>query len=154
MYCQACGIALSQQMRYCNRCGTLLVPSTDDAAVKAKRDKRFDEYLEGLFWITVFGVAFVFGGLILLKKLQFSDLIIFCYMALSGILFLINFVLNLWGAIRIGRQAIEGAQSSQMNTSELPPSTNAKPLSPAAVPSVTENTTRSIEHVRIKRNLE
>ena len=152
MYCQACGIALSQQMRYCNRCGTLLVSPAENAAAKTARDKRLDEYLEGLFWVTVFGVAFVFGGMIVLKKLQFSDLLIFFYMTLTATLFLINFGLNLWGAIRLGRQAIEGTRSSQVNTSELPRSAEAKALSPP--PSVVENTTRAFEHVNIKKNSE
>lgn len=149
MYCQACGIALSQQMRYCNRCGTLLVSPAENAAAKTARDKRLDEYLEGLFWVTVFGVAFVFGGMIVLKKLQFSDLLIFFYMTLTATLFLINFGLNLWGAIRIGRQALEDTRSSQVNTSELPRSAGAKALSPP--PSVVENTTRAFEHVNIKK---
>ena len=152
MYCQACGIALSQPMKYCNRCGTSLVSPTENAAAKTARDKRLDEYLEGLFWITIFGVAFVLGGMIALKKLQFSDLLIVLYMALTATLFLINFALNLWGAIRLGRQAIDSTRPSEGKTSELPASPNAKALSPP--PSIIENTTRSFEHVHVKQNSE
>ena len=152
MYCQACGIALSQPMKYCNRCGTLLVSPAENAASKTARDKRLDAYLEGLFWITIFGVAFVLGGMIALKKLQFSDLLIICYMVLTATLFLINFALNLWGAIRLGKQALDSAPSSDVKTSELPPSANAKALSPP--PSVIENTTRSFEHLHVKQSSE
>ena len=152
MYCQACGIALSQPMRYCNRCGTSLVSPDENAAAKTARDKRLDEYLDGLFWITVFGVALVLGGMVALKKLQFSDLLIICYMVLTATLFLINFVLNLWGVIKIGRQALESTPSLAANTSELPGPANAKALSPP--PSVIENTTRSFEHVHVKQSSE
>ncbi|HEX6732409.1 MAG TPA: hypothetical protein VF074_20495 [Pyrinomonadaceae bacterium] len=97
MYCQACGMALTQQMRYCNRCGAQLVPSNEDVSVKTASEKRLDEYLDGLFWITVFGLAFIFGGMVLLKRFNFSQALIISYMALSSVAFLINFGLNLWG---------------------------------------------------------
>jgi hypothetical protein len=31
-------------------------------------EKRFDEYLEGLFWTTVFGLGVILGGAIVLTK--------------------------------------------------------------------------------------
>ena len=104
MYCQACGMALTQQMRYCNRCGTQLVASTEEAAVKTAREKRLDEYLDGLFWITVFGLAFVFGGMVVLKKLDLANWLIFGYMVLSSVAFLINFGFSIWGVARINRE--------------------------------------------------
>ena len=41
MYCQTCGIAVSQPMKYCNRCGAL-VSQSETGEVKAS-EKRFDE---------------------------------------------------------------------------------------------------------------
>ena len=103
MYCQSCGMALSQQMRYCNRCGTQLVAPAE-SATKTAREKRLDEYLDGLFWITVFGLAFVFGGTVILKKLALNNWLILGYMVLSSVAFLINFGLSLWGVARIHRE--------------------------------------------------
>ena len=151
MYCQACGIALNQQMRYCNRCGAQLLPANEDVKVKSYAEKRLDEYLDGLFWITVFGLAFIFGGMVLLKRFNFSQALIIAYMALSSTAFLINFGLSLWGVIRMSRQTKNsGVLTSPATTAELPPADTAGAISP--VPSVTENTTRSFESVYVKRN--
>jgi hypothetical protein len=150
MYCQACGIALTHQMRYCNRCGVQLVPTSDEAAVKTESEKRLDNYLDGLFWITVFGLAFIFGGMILLKRFNFSQALIIAYLALSSTAFLINFGLNLWRVVRISRQSEKPkALHSPATTSGLPPADTANAIAP--VPSVTENTTRSFESVYAKR---
>jgi hypothetical protein len=147
MFCQACGMTLTQQMRYCNRCGAQLVASTEEA--KVTREKRLDDYLDGLFWITIFGLAFVFGGTVLLKKLELSNWLIFGYMALSSVAFLVNFGLSIWGVVRITREGRrEEMLASIPNTADLPPAT-AAPLPP--ISSVTENTTRSFEPVYVKR---
>jgi hypothetical protein len=152
MYCQSCGMALSQQMRYCNRCGTQLVASEESAA-KTAREKRLDEYLDGLFWITVFGLAFVFGGSVILKKLALNNWFILGYMVLSSVAFLINFGLSLWGVARINREGkIDRSIIPSPNTSELASPKEAAALPPATpVSSVTENTTRSFDHVYAKR---
>jgi len=152
MYCQSCGMALSQQMRYCNRCGMQLVASEESAA-KTAREKRLDEYLDGLFWITVFGLAFVFGGTVILKKLALNNWLILAYMALSSVAFLINFGLSLWGVARIHREGkTDRSLTSSPNTSELANPPEAPALRPATpVSSVTENTTRSFDPVYVKR---
>jgi hypothetical protein len=153
MYCQACGMALTQQMRYCNRCGAQIVPASEDAIVKTATEKRLDSYLDGLFWITVFGLAFIFGGMVILNRLNFGQSIIIAYVALSSIAFLINFGLSLWGVIRLNRQSQKPQLlSSPATTSELPPADVASAIGP--VPSVTENTTRSFESVYAKRKPE
>ena len=58
MYCQSCGIALAQQVKFCNRCGTQLIAANDPELVKTL-EKRLDEYLEGLFWITIIGLGVI-----------------------------------------------------------------------------------------------
>jgi hypothetical protein len=153
MYCQACGMALSQQMRYCNRCGAQLVPASEDAVVKTESEKRLDNYLDGLFWITVIGLAFIFGGMVILKRFNFSQALIIAYMALSSTAFLINFGLSIWGVVRISRQSGKSKSlNSPATTSELPPADVAAAIGP--VPSVTENTTRSFESIYAKRKPE
>lgn len=56
MYCQSCGVQLTQQMKFCNRCGVLLIQSDETADIK-RTEKRLDSHLESLFWVTVFGLA-------------------------------------------------------------------------------------------------
>ena len=138
MYCQTCGNALTLHTNFCNRCGTQLAPVAGEKSVE-KTERRLDEYLDGLFWISVFGLAFIIGGMILLKKTHFSDLVVFGYLLLSSTVFLINFGLSLWGALRM-------MKSTKMDRLEMPAASTRELLPQRVEPiSVTENTTRLLE---------
>ncbi len=146
MYCHACGIALSQPTKYCNRCGAQLAPTGVARKEKTATEKRLDEYLDGLFWISVFGLAFILGGMVLLKKVGFTELVILTYVVLSSTIFLINFGLSLWGSLNLMRTAKEdklALEPGHTQTADLNPGRPDAFLTPA---SVTENTTRSFEH--------
>lgn len=149
MYCQNCGSALTLQTKYCNRCGTQMTTPSEKSLDKTPAEKRLDEYLDGLFWISVFGLAFIIGGMVLLKKVNFSDLVVIGYVVLSTMVFLINFGFSLWGALSIMRSSKEGKLTMQPghDTRELPPP-RVEPIS------VTENTTRSFEPVYNKERPE
>lgn len=147
MYCHACGIALTQQTRYCNRCGAQLI-AQDQADELKRSEKRFDEYLDGLFWITVFGLGLILGGMIAMKKIGLSDLFILAYLLLSSAAFLVNFGINLRKALQIGKpRNLEPITERQTN--QLDGTAQRASLEPA--PSVTENTTRSFEPVPLRR---
>ena len=146
MYCHSCGIALTQQMKFCNRCGALLIkPETD----LKRTEKRLDSYLEGLFWVTVFGLGIIFGGLIVLKKVEFEKWVLITYVCLSSTAFLINFGINLWGALKLMKSSKE-IPAPESNTKELEAGSPML-LTPTPTASVTENTTRSFEPVITKR---
>ena len=153
MFCQSCGMALSQQMRYCNRCGTQLSVPSEESPAKGAREKRLDNYLDGLFWITVLGLAFVFGGTLLIKRFNAPDWFVFGYIVFSSVAFLINFALNLWGVARIYREIkADRWVGPSTITSELaaPPEVPAL-TPPTPLSSVTDNTTRSFDPVYAKR---
>lgn len=151
MYCQACGNAIAHKTKYCNRCGAQLVPTGEVSPDKTPAEKRLDEYLDGLFWISVFGLGFIIGGTLVLSKSGVRDLIVLGYAILSTIVFLINFGFSLWGAISIMRSSKDSKLTMQPGheTRELGPP-KIEPL-PIPVPSVTENTTRSFEPLEQKR---
>jgi hypothetical protein len=153
MYCHACGTPTSQLTRYCNRCGSQLTATVEDSPAKTAREKRLDEYLDGLFWITVFGLAFVFGGMVILKKINLSNWLILGYIFLSSVAFLINFGLSLWRVAQIHREGkTDHTLAPAPNTGELSASIDISALPP--IPSVTENTTRSFDPVYVKRKTE
>jgi len=77
-------------MKYCNRCGAHLVTTKGDDTVKLF-EKRMDSEMEGLFWITVLGLALILGGMALLKKVQLSESLIIAYMILSSVAFIAYF---------------------------------------------------------------
>lgn len=151
MYCQTCGSALAHQTKFCNRCGTQLVLANEVRLEKTAAEKRLDEYLDGLFWISVFGLAFTIGGAVLLAKLGFRDLIVIGYAILSSTVFLINFGFSLWGAVSLMRSTKDRRLTMQPGheTRELE-SPRIEPI-PIPVSSVTENTTRSFEPLEEKR---
>ncbi|MCA1576265.1 MAG: zinc ribbon domain-containing protein [Acidobacteria bacterium] len=151
MYCQTCGSVLAHNTKFCNRCGTQLVPTGQASADKTAAEKRLDEYLDGLFWISVFGLAFIIGGTVLLTKIGVRDLIVLGYAVLSTIVFLINFGLSLWGALSIMRSSKDGKLTMQPghDTRELgPPKIESLPITAT---SVTEHTTRSFEPLEHKQ---
>lgn len=153
MYCHACGIALAQQTKYCNRCGAELITSGAALKHQAALEKRLDGYLDGVFWVSVFGLGIIVGGAILLKKVGFSDQVILIYTVFSSIIFLINLALNLYSSVTLLRRAKERNQLIQTapETAELNPARPDMFLTPAH--SVTENTTRSFEPVqRVNRS--
>ena len=145
MYCQNCGSAINPQTKFCNRCGNHLVPDGEKRVEKTAAEKRLDEYLDGLFWISIIGLAFILGGAVLLKKVNFSDLVIIVYVVLSSTLFLINFGFSLWGTLSLMRSSKEGKLTMQPGheTRELTPP-KIEPVTMAST-SVTENTTRSLK---------
>ena len=150
MYCQTCGIAIGPAMKFCNRCGTSVV--AHDPEETKRTEKRMDDYLDGIFWITVFGVAITGGGLLVLKKAEFSERFLLAFLILSATAFLINFAINLWVVRGISRSLKQDKvlMPPPADTSELEPMKNQPALQPAA--SVTEHTTRSFEPVYHKRN--
>ena len=150
MYCQTCGIAIGPGMKFCNRCGTSVV--ANDPEETKRTEKRMDDYLDGIFWITVFGVAITGGGLLVLKKAEFSERFLLAFLILSATAFMINFAINLWVVRGINRSLKQekALMPPPADTSELEPMKNQPALQPAA--SVTEHTTRSFEPVYHKRN--
>jgi len=153
MYCQTCGSALNPQTKYCNRCGTQLVPVDQKSLEKTPAEKRLDDYLDGLFWISVFGLAIIIGGVVLLTKVGLSNLFVIGYAILSTFVFLINFGFSLFGALSIMRSSKDGKLTMQpgRETHELAPK-----IEPVMMPagSVTDNTTRSFEPVYNKEKTE
>ncbi len=125
----------------------------NDSAETKRLEKRLDDYLDGMFWITAFGVGLTGGGLLVLKKAEFSERFLLAFLIVSGTAFLINFALSLWvvrGINKSLKEAKTQTLTSPADTSELEPMKIQPALQPAA--SVTENTTRSFEPIFNKRN--
>ena len=154
MYCQSCGTPLAMQMKYCNRCGAHLLSAKEDDTVKLF-EKRMDSEMEGLFWITVLGLALILGGVALLKKVELSESLILAYMILSSAALIAYFSLGIWQVRRLNRSSKEARSSVQLeeqDTNELAPA-KAWPTLEAGS-SITEQTTRGLERVPRDRVVE
>jgi hypothetical protein len=144
MYCPACGTALDQHLKYCNRCGANLV-TTREVEVVSLFEKRIDKGIEGLFWTIVFGLGVILGGMALMKKVQLNESLIIAYMVLSSAAFIALFGVGVWQVRRLARnskEAIGIAQIEQPDVNEIGPAVARTTLE--AAPSVTEHTTRGL----------
>lgn len=148
MFCSSCGASLPRQTKYCKSCGAQL-SKTDTAAEIKSTEKRLREEMVDLFWLTVFGLGLIVGGMALIKNaLHLSDAIVIAYMILSSTAFLINLGLSLWQIRRLAGQTKEARSPRQiepkhdLDTNELDPGAERPALEP--VLSVTENTTREL----------
>jgi hypothetical protein len=132
-------------MKFCKRCGAPSNAIKGAAEIDAV-EARLDNESTGLFWLTFLGLALMVGGIVALKKLDLSEWIIFGFLALSAIAFGINFALSI-SQIRRFRRSLKELQghrpSVPFDTNELSPENER--LSLEAAPSVTENTTRTLE---------
>ncbi|MGH9970761.1 MAG: hypothetical protein ACREBG_23625 [Pyrinomonadaceae bacterium] len=148
MYCSFCGIALAQPMKFCNRCGGQLI-TAQKAALNEPTEKRLYEESVDLFWVTVIGLGMILGGIVLLRKvLNLSEGLIIAYMILSSTAFAINLGLSLWQISRLARISKEARSSIQLETfrpQELSPERVGTVL--LGAPSVTENTTRTLDSI-------
>jgi hypothetical protein len=150
MYCHACGSALSRQTKYCSRCGAKL--DREQTAATKTDAERFDEYVEGLFWITLVGLGCIVGGAIALKIFKFNWEWIIGYVALSSAAFLFNFGLNLREALRLSRclkKADSDSLTAERDTNKILPEKGPvlSELAQAGPSSVTDDTTRSFEPI-------
>lgn len=145
MFCPACGAAISQQTKYCRQCGAPLTVN-DEAA-----DARFDEYLTDIFWVSLFGLGAIVGGAAVLKGLHLSPGIVIGYLALSTVVFLIQFGLHLWEIFRlrgiVGTATRLPAEPIDPNdTNKLKPARELQVLESGRLPgSIIEETTRTFE---------
>ena len=146
MFCPSCGIALPQQLKYCNRCGAQLTATRETELIELF-EKRMESEMEGLFWIIVFGLGLLIGGLVVLKKaLDLSEKFLLAYLLLCAAALLMYFGLGVWQIRRLARSSKEisaTAELKQVETNELAPAQTLPTLAPA--PSVIEHTTRTLE---------
>ncbi len=151
MYCPSCGTPMPQKMKYCNRCGSQLIATKENALVESTEARLYEETV-GIFWVTVIGLALILGGMVLLKVLQFNGALITAYMIISSTAFTINFALSLW-QIRRFAQISKEARDVQHDERQ-PNDARRGELQPALEPvtSVTEHTTRGLEPASKRQN--
>lgn len=145
MYCSACGTPMAPGLSYCNRCGMSLKersePKTSSVAA----------YLTAITLIGIVGLSLMLGGAIALRiGGQFGE-------DMVGIYMLLTFSMVAIVEIFLCRQLSRLSRSAEKSQSLAPPQAASAPAQlrdpqPRALgeplPSVTENTTRTLEYSR------
>jgi predicted nucleic acid-binding Zn ribbon protein len=144
MYCVACGTPLAPGLSYCNRCG---------ASLKERSDSKTGTIIAFLTAITLIGISglgIMLGGAMALKtEANLSQ-------ELVGVFMLFSFLTVCATEILLVRQLSRLTGSNGKKSVDVPSHFVAPPeLRPAQpralvepVPSVTENTTRTLEYSR------
>lgn len=142
MYCANCGAALAPGLSYCNRCGYNLREKNESntGAISA--------FLSAITVLGTAGLAIMLGGAIVLKRKTNLD------PELIGIFMTFTFLLTSLTEFMLIRSLSKLLESKGSTMRSLPPPvTNDLRLPQASTvgepaPSVTENTTRTLEYAR------
>jgi hypothetical protein len=148
MYCQTCGVELANALSYCNKCGANLgtLKVQDQAETAATT-------IDTLLWvivgttITLLGMGL--GALVLINKGEINERLGTAFVILTFVALVVLEGVLVWRLLHLNRNAEKirtALQPDNLSTDQLNPLTARalhQPLEP--VPSVTEQTTRSLE---------
>ena len=146
-------MATAPGLNYCNRCGTDL-SVIKGGAIKPP-ESPVNSLMDSTFWVTVFGLAVIVGGVVAMKALELREVFIVAYMILSTAAFLGIYGMHVWQFIRLtvgAKKSGVTAGVKETDTKELGPA-QARMLS-EPMPSVTEHTTRAFEPNYVERKTE
>lgn len=150
MYCAHCATPLAPGLSFCNRCGASLKER------EPPRSSAVSKLLTAVILLAIFGLAIMFVGPIVLKKggdIDGDPIIIFIALTFF-LLTLIEISLLRHLSQELGNRHGSASQQEKafQQPGPLPRELQATPLNNLAdpVPSVTENTTRTLEYSRRK----
>jgi hypothetical protein len=145
MYCSNCGTPITQGLSYCNRCGANLKERSEvsTGAISA--------FLTAITLIGIAGLGIMFGGALVLRRganlsqelIGFFMLFTFMIVGMTEIMLVRN-LSKLTSAHEKEKRNYFPAPTTMPPDLRLPQGT---PLG-EPVPSVTENTTRTLEYIR------
>lgn len=153
MYCSKCGSLVNNKLNYCNSCGAKLAKPDDEAGDSPK--SMLDNVLTTAFLVAIFGLGILVGLVAVLLKngvdhkavmmISISYLAAvfgICYMLLSQLPKLID--------ARLNRQIYDSDVAPPVR---LPAPNTAQLEEPKQSPiSVTDNTTKTLDEVLLKRS--
>ena len=144
MYCSACGTPLAPGLSYCNRCGMNLKERSD-----SKADPISAYLISAITVVALGGLGLMLGGAIALKNgAQFHEDIIGFFMLMTFLIIGIVEVFLCRQLSRLNRASEKKQSLASSLQAGMPigvPGPQARAL-PEPVPSVTENTTRTLEY--------
>jgi hypothetical protein len=143
MYCSACGNPISTGLSFCNRCGTGLKERSESNTWPIAA------FLTAITLIATIGLGIMFGGALTLRKeANLAEPIVGFFMLFTFLTVLVTEVLLVRQLSRLTARPkqllIPGPQTTFQNELPLPQQRSLG----EPVPSVTENTTRTLEYAR------
>jgi hypothetical protein len=146
MYCAACGTPLAPGLSYCNRCGMSLKERTSDT-----KPVPVGSYLTAITIIAIVGLSLMLGGAIALKNgAELNQDMIGIFMLMTFLIIGVVEVSLCRQLSRLSRAAEKREAAPPLLQAGIPGEIRGQ--QPRAlgepVPSVTENTTRTLQYSR------
>ena|ERR1700730_1736643 len=148
MYCSACASPVTAGLKFCNRCGANL--KKDEEATGGSLGGGL---VTAVVFVALFGLGIMFGGAIALKngggfdRDMIAIFMTFCFLIIGAAeIFLLRQLSRVLGAPS-QNQSLENAPPLFQPAQSAPPrELHAVRDTAEPIPSVTENTTRTLEH--------
>lgn len=151
VFCSKCGSRVNNKLNYCNSCGARLAKDSDEETPKSM----LDNILTTVFLVVLFGLGILVGLVAVLLQNGVDHkavmmISIFYLAAVSGICYMLLSQMPKLIEARLNNKFFENdatapVQISAPNTAQL-----EEPKQTPA--SVTDNTTRTLDKVLVKRN--
>jgi predicted nucleic acid-binding Zn ribbon protein len=147
MYCSACGSPIAPGLSFCNRCGMSLKERSG-----SKPTGPINALVTAMVIVGVAAMGMLIGGPIAFKKHQFGEELIVLFMVLA---FLIGLFTETFLYRQLSRLTSDRSKTEPLALppqSVIPEYRNPQPHRLAEpIPSVTDNTTRTLEYAREDR---
>jgi hypothetical protein len=153
MYCSSCGTRVASGLSYCSRCGGEV--GAEDRTVPLAPPPIPEFLIWAIVGVSVGGLSLIIGLMAVMKWAGFDLGLIAMFTILSFLLLLGAESVFIWLLLRLRRPAIKPialTHSREITTKELVDK-QVRSL-PEPVPSVTEQTTRTLEPVYRDRKAE
>jgi len=149
MHCSSCGKAVAHALSYCNHCGAR-VSGMKGRAASNLSESSLNVLLGGVVGIPIAGLVLIISLMSVMKKeLGFGNEVIIAFTLLSFLLLLVAESVFAWLLIHRTRTIKETGDHVRLKdvvTKELGEAQPRRLVEP--IPSVVENTTRTLEPVR------
>lgn len=144
MYCSSCGVAVAQDLRYCNYCGAKVNEAGGDRITESPGVKP-EPLVTAMVALFVFGLGAIMGLMAVMKALNLYVGQILAFTFLSFLMMLLLEGVFIWQLLR-GKHSpaeVADAAGTEQSTREIE-AAQARMLTEPG-PSVTEHTTRAFE---------
>lgn len=146
MYCATCGSPLAPSLSYCNRCGASLKERIETTS----NTKSIAAFLTAITLIGLIGMGIMLGGMVTLStEAHLSEPLVGFYMLFTFLIIAVTeflLVRQLSRLTSLSERKVMDIPQQPAAPSELRPAQPRNLGEP--IPSVTENTTRTLEYSR------
>ncbi|HEX9959420.1 MAG TPA: hypothetical protein VGB00_00640, partial [Pyrinomonadaceae bacterium] len=158
MYCSTCGEIVIQGLNYCKNCGARVNGAKEDEADKLS-ESSFNLLVAAVMAIPIAGLGIIIGLMSVMKnQLGFNNELIVIFVAAAFLLLLTSETALIWLLVQSAKIVGKTDDASRSKDSAQLPGAAIKGLNAAKtrqlvepVPTVIENTTRSLETVARER---